>query len=215
MATKGGFNNESHNHNDVGNFVVFYDGLPVFIDVGVGTYTRKTFSEERYDIWTMQSAYHNLPTLNGEMQLDGDAFRAKDFDFLISERETSVSMDISGAYPEYAYTIYWNRNLELNRRSGKVVLTDEWSQTRQLERNEWHFMTAFEPKIARNGLVWVSNGEKDLALEFSRHFRARIEKVEIEDPRLEQVWGNALWRITLTTGRKGLKGKESFTLSAK
>lgn len=215
MAIKGGFNNESHNHNDVGNFVVFYDGLPVFIDVGVGTYTRKTFSDERYDIWTMQSAYHNLPTLNGEMQLDGDAFRARDFIFSASERETSVTMDISGAYPGYAYTTYWNRMLELNRRSGKVVLTDEWSQTRQLERNEWHFMTAFEPEIERNGLIRVTNGEKDLELGFSRHFRTSIEKIDIEDPRLENVWGNALWRITLTTGRRGLKGKESFTLSEK
>ncbi|MDF1571585.1 MAG: heparinase II/III family protein [Bacteroidales bacterium] len=213
MAIKGGFNNESHNHNDVGNFVVFYDGLPVFIDAGVGTYTRKTFSNERYDIWTMQSAYHNLPTLNGEMQQDGDAFRAEDVDFTSSDRETTVSMDIADAYPGYAYTASWNRHLELDRRAGKITLTDEWAQIRQLERNEWHFMTAFEPDILRNGLIRVSNGATDLEMKFSRHFSTDIEKVEIDDPRLEGVWGNTLWRITLKTGRSGLKGKESFTIS--
>ena len=55
LSTKGGHNAESHNHNDGGNFVVAVDGHPVVIDVGVETYTRKTFSTHRYDIWTMQS----------------------------------------------------------------------------------------------------------------------------------------------------------------
>ncbi len=44
LAAKGGHNAESHNHNDVGNFIVYYDGQPVIIDAGVGAYTAKTFS---------------------------------------------------------------------------------------------------------------------------------------------------------------------------
>ena len=62
VAAKGGHNAESHNHNDIGNFIVYLDGRPMIIDVGVETYTKKTFSSERYEIWTMQSAFHNLPT---------------------------------------------------------------------------------------------------------------------------------------------------------
>lgn len=57
VAAKGGHNNESHNHNDVGNFIVYLDGLPVLIDAGVEAYTAKTFSSSRYEIWTMQSNY--------------------------------------------------------------------------------------------------------------------------------------------------------------
>jgi len=44
VAAKGGHNAESHNHNDVGNFIVYADGYPALIDVGVETYTAKTFS---------------------------------------------------------------------------------------------------------------------------------------------------------------------------
>jgi hypothetical protein len=77
VAAKGGHNNESHNHNDVGNFIVYLDGEPMIIDVGVETYTRKTFSSKRYEIWTMQSAYHNLPTIDGIMQAPGRQFSAK------------------------------------------------------------------------------------------------------------------------------------------
>lgn len=65
FAAKGGYNNESHNHNDAGTFSLYLHTTPVFIDAGVGTYTRQTFSSERYTIWTMQSNYHNLPMING------------------------------------------------------------------------------------------------------------------------------------------------------
>lgn len=47
-------NLERHNHNDIGQFIVYADGKPVIIDVGVETYTAKTFSERRYEIWTME-----------------------------------------------------------------------------------------------------------------------------------------------------------------
>ena len=67
VSAQGGHNAESHNHNDVGNFVVFSSGEPLLIDVGVETYSAKTFSSRRYEIWTMQSGYHNCPTVNGVM----------------------------------------------------------------------------------------------------------------------------------------------------
>ena len=48
------------------------------IDAGVGTYNRQTFSEQRYDIWTMQSNYHNLPMINGVPQKNGPEFKTTD-----------------------------------------------------------------------------------------------------------------------------------------
>jgi hypothetical protein len=35
LGLQGGHNAESHNHNDVGNFIVYFDGKPALIDVGV------------------------------------------------------------------------------------------------------------------------------------------------------------------------------------
>lgn len=65
LAVKAGDNDDSHNHNDTGSFTIYKDGKPLFIDVGVESYTKKTFSPERYSIWTMQSQYHNLPSFGG------------------------------------------------------------------------------------------------------------------------------------------------------
>lgn len=212
MAIKGGFNNESHNHNDAGSFVVFYDGLPLFIDAGVGTYTKKTFSNERYEIWTMQSAYHNLPTLNGVMQMNGDTYKARKFAFNTSGTTSSVTMDIAGAYPDESYTEYWNRSMTMNRNDGIIELKDSWKQQKQVERNTWHFILAFEPEIVKKGTIKISNGETDLHLNYGTHFFPLIEKIEIEDGRLRNAWGDTLWRISLTTGKKGLRGTETFTI---
>ncbi|MFF5249487.1 hypothetical protein ACFY3V_34860 [Streptosporangium sp. NPDC000095] len=41
LAAKGGYNVESHNHNDVGPFIVALDARPVLVDVGVGEYTAR------------------------------------------------------------------------------------------------------------------------------------------------------------------------------
>ena len=48
LAAKGGTNGESHNHNDIGNYVIYVDGRCAVIDAGVGIYSRKTFSPQRY-----------------------------------------------------------------------------------------------------------------------------------------------------------------------
>ncbi|HBY59795.1 MAG TPA: hypothetical protein DEH78_08215, partial [Solibacterales bacterium] len=81
LAAQGGHNAESHNHNDVGNFIVYLDGKPLLIDVGVESYTSKTFSARRYEIWTMQSSYHNLPAVGGAMQQAGRTFEASGVEY--------------------------------------------------------------------------------------------------------------------------------------
>ncbi|MDF1515706.1 MAG: heparinase II/III family protein, partial [Anaerolineae bacterium] len=103
LSAKGGHNAESHNHNDVGNFIVFVDGAPVIVDAGVETYTKKTFSDQRYDIWTMQSAYHSLlPTLDGIQQQPGKSFSAQDVAYRTDGIQTQFTLDLAGAYPASA-----------------------------------------------------------------------------------------------------------------
>ena len=43
LPAKAGDNHESHNHNDVSNFVLFQNGHSVVIDIGVGTDTCNSF----------------------------------------------------------------------------------------------------------------------------------------------------------------------------
>jgi hypothetical protein len=81
LATHGGHNDESHNHNDVGDFIIYYKGKPMIIDAGRGNYTARTFSKQRYELWFTQSQHHNLPMINGIGQKDGRSFEAHDVVF--------------------------------------------------------------------------------------------------------------------------------------
>ena len=168
LAAKGGHNDESHNHNDVGSFILFADGFPCIIDLGVETYTRKTFSPERYSIWTMRSTYHNLPVLNGFEQLPGAGFRAADVQYFSENDHMSLSMDIGGAYDKRSGIKSYRRTYMLDRSvsgggGGCLTLTDEYEFTfadyehESMHANEllMNFMSVYEP-ILREGALQLT-----------------------------------------------------------
>ena len=94
IAAKGGHNDESHNHLDVGNFILYSDGRPVIIDAGVGTYTRFTFrTEYRYKMFAFRTEDHTLPLINGKGQWIGKEHHADNFRVDENKNELSVSLD--------------------------------------------------------------------------------------------------------------------------
>ncbi len=120
LAVKAGCNADSHNHNDTGSITLYKNGNPFLIDLGVETYSQKTFSPRRYEIWTMQSAYHNLPTVNKIMQKDGKEFCASNVEIF----KDKISLDISKAYPKEANLKSYKRTVLANENS--VELFDEY-----------------------------------------------------------------------------------------
>jgi len=120
LAFKGGTNDESHNHNDIGNVVVFADGKPIFIDAGSGTYTKRTFNEERYTIWSMCSDYHNVATINHVTQVNGP--QAYSCDHVYEEATGKLTMNLKHAYPEEAGIEAYTRSAVLE--NGAVIITD-------------------------------------------------------------------------------------------
>ncbi|MGB7265583.1 MAG: heparinase II/III family protein, partial [Terracidiphilus sp.] len=114
-------NGRSHSHNDTGNFVIYLDGQPVAIDVGVEAYTAKTFSKDRYSIWTMQSAYHNLPTVGGVMEMNGAEYEATKRKYETNDQMATVSFNIAAAYPSKAGIKSWIRTVTLDRVGDRVT----------------------------------------------------------------------------------------------
>ena len=149
MAAKGGYNAESHNHNDAGTFSLWYKNTPVFIDAGVGTYTRQTFGPERYSIWTMRSKYHNLPTINGVEQNFGKEFKATDLK--VNAGKKQLSMNIATAYPAEAKAQNWTRSYQLNEKA--LIINDRFTLKNVEKANEIHFMLHSKPEIQKNKIV--------------------------------------------------------------
>jgi len=215
VAGKGGHNAESHNHNDVGNFIVYRDGLPVLIDAGVGTYTAQTFSSRRYEIWTMQSAYHNLPTINGVMQKNGRSFSAKDVVYKKTDQSTQFSLDIAGAYPKEAGVKSWQRTVQLNR-DKNITLVDQYVLDKVSGGVMLTFMTPCDVTIDKSGkLVLKGDGEKfgsATVVYDAKKFDATTETVALDDRRLSRSWRTEqLTRIVLKA--KSPSKKDMWTVT--
>jgi hypothetical protein len=210
VAAKGGHNAESHNHNDVGNFIVYADGYPAIIDVGVEDYTAKTFSDKRYEIWTMQSAFHNLPTINGVMQKNGREYKATEVKYRATEEKATFSLDISAAYPDEAKVRSWARTIMLNR--GKnVVIRDRYRLEEARENLQIVLMSWRKPVMIEEGLIKLENPEMLQDLEpivvryGKKKFEANVETITLKDARLRSSWGEKLFRIVLRAKQKLLE----------
>ncbi|MCR5289369.1 MAG: heparinase II/III-family protein, partial [Treponema sp.] len=123
LGMKAGDNDDSHNHNDVGSFILYKDGNPFIIDVGVETYTKKTFSPDRYTIWTMQSLYHNVTNIDGTMQAAGAQYKAQRVRYDVQKDVTTLSMELSHAYPADSMLESYRRTISFYKEK-RIIVTD-------------------------------------------------------------------------------------------
>jgi len=133
LAAKGGTNGESHNHNDIGSFVVYCDGKPAFIDIGTGVYEKRTFSKHRYEIPQIQSLYHNLPIIGGEGQKNGLEFKAQDVVYACTDEQMTMTLNLRGAYPAETGIESWQRDFTFDRANDTVTVTDDFALTEEKE----------------------------------------------------------------------------------
>jgi len=213
---KGGNNGVSHNHNDVGSCILFFDGNPVFIDVGVGTYTAKTFSKDRYSIWTMQSEYHNLPVINGYGQNAGKQYKAMNSDFIVSNKKAMFSTDIHLAYPEEAGVNKWKRKYTLDREKKIFVIEDSYKLNQVIDSTLIHFITPLNCKLLKPGLMELTNGDRALYLKYnSSNLEVFTECIRIEDDMILKNWRKTLYRINFRSINTSKHGDIKFEILQK
>lgn len=221
VSAKGGHNAESHNHNDIGQVVIYRDGHPLLIDVGVETYSGKTFSDRRYEIFTMQSQWHNLPTFGDPAlmspnhvpdhpggQLPGRPYAAKSLTHQVVGGVTTFSLDISDAYAPAASVNRYQRTIVLDRDADTVVLSDiiELGKPQAMTMS---LITTCEVKIAGDSLRFESTNlpfgrESANALvtwEGLTFDQIRVEERQVTDAIMQESWGTTLRRVLLTVNR--------------
>jgi hypothetical protein len=209
VAAWGGHNAQSHNHNDVGNVLVFADGRPLLADAGVEQYTSKTFSARRYEIWTMQSQWHNLPAINGMDQGAGIAFRARDVVFESGPQAIRLSLDIAPAWPAEAQVTRWLRTVSLDRARQEVTIDEEFALAAAREPVRLNFLTPIAADVSRPGRVRLAgtSGRAHELVYDAAQFAASVEPRRIDDPRLAPVWGDQLFRVALVARQPRLAGQ--------
>jgi hypothetical protein len=227
LAAKGGHNGESHNHNDIGSFIVSCDGRPLVVDAGVGEYTRSTFDpDERYKLWTMQSGFHTLlPAVDGVMQAPGQEYAARDVAYEAGDASSSLSLDIAGAYPAEAGVSTWHRKIE-HRRGIGVFVEDDYVLSRPAGEIVLSLLTPSRVRLAGKrrmklghaplpGGRTAAQGTMDAVFPEGATVTIHAEALTFDDMRLCASWGSRLERVVIRLEKPPLAGKLLFTFRGK
>lgn len=142
FAGRGGSNGESHNHNDVGSFILSIDNSQVLIDMGGRPYTRQYFEHPtRYTFVETSSRGHNVPIINGEYQKN------------IPGTGSSTSFE-NGVFSVEFASVYGIEGLSLRRdysfTSDSVIITDNFSGASSFEER---FVSFIEPVICDGEVI--------------------------------------------------------------
>lgn len=181
LGVKAGNNDDSHNHNDTGSIILYSGTTPMLIDVGVETYTKTTFSKDRYTLWPMQSHYHNVCNLPPYGQEAGPQFKAE----LIGIDENHIELELRQAYPEEAKLKSYRRLIQLQNNSIRITETLQSEIPPVLS-----IMTATKPEQKDTELIFDS-----WSISFNTNIQPTIETIPISDARLRHTWTDTLYRI--------------------
>ena len=186
LCAKGGHNGESHNHNDVGSFMLYADGEPEILDAGNMVYTSKTFVDEtRYTLFNTRSKNHNLPLIGECEQLPGAQRCARD----VSRLGDGLALDIAPAYGSDAGVLRCERTLRL----GCAMTVHDHIELVQEKPVTWVFMLRHEPKADGK---WIRMGK--LRLAHDARLDLAIEEIPVTDARMVKNYPGSIWRLTLT-----------------
>ena len=215
LAVQGGHNAESHNHNDIGNFIVYANNTPVFVDAGVGSYTAQTFSSKRYELWNMQSVWHNCPTINGVMQKEGIQYKATNVLYAKNTSGVSVSMDIAVAYPTEAAVKKYERKFDFDQSKNTIQLFENYEMLEWKSPLVQSFLVFIKPTIEKPGqLSFALQDGASVTFKYdAKLFDIAIEDKLLDDERISGIWGKQLYRIQLVAKGNKKAGKHNFSFA--
>lgn len=186
LAVKAGGNDDSHNHNDTGSITLYKDGFPILIDIGVEDYTKQTFSQDRYSIWTMRSTYHNVTNFPPYEQQAGKAYRCT-----VEEVATGrIVMELAHCYPEAAGLGSYRRTVTHEKNGGITILEQVKGKTAPVLTLMCAMQPAIEGKIIHFDDTATMQCNAD-------NLEITCESITVEDKRLRTVWPKVIYRLLL------------------
>jgi hypothetical protein len=131
LIVKAGHNDENHNHNDVGSFVLNIDGEDFLTDPGPGRIDRDYFSaRKRYSNIFANSEGHSVPLIDGKPQGTGREFASTLQGIEVDEvhRQKAITIEFARAYPVPALELA-QRRLAIDQKQGTIWVEDSFRFT--------------------------------------------------------------------------------------
>ena len=174
FAAKGGHNDEPHNHNDLGNFILHYNGNNIFVDIGSQEYVKQYFiNETRYEFLLASSLGHSVPVIRGCTQKFGEEYKAKVINCEDKEGKTYYELDLSKAYDCSAMQKY-HREFIWDYSCLKLHIKDCFSFLEGNNEIQEVFITEVEPQFNENGNVIYKFDDYITELSFPKEFQCDI-----------------------------------------
>jgi hypothetical protein len=209
IAAKAGHNQESHNHNDVGSFMVFYNGKPVLVDVGAGTYT-KDYGKS----WVISSAFHNmLPVIDDGVQQTGRKYSASNVSYVSDAQKKIFMQDISKTYNDSIGLNKWERTIT-HVKGKSIIISDDYEFSTTKKNIMLPMMLVALPDISVPGKMVVKISEDDhITIVYDpKKFEIDIEEIKLQDSKIAHTWGNTLFRAKFKMKNIKQKGHYTFTI---
>lgn len=168
FSCKGGNNGESHNHIDVGTFILARHNKQIICDIGAGPYYEGYHTEKRYTFFYPSAYAHNIPIFDG---IGEDDIARDDVICDYDEKNQCVSMELANAYgQDFVKSV--NRTFTFEDK--EIKLKDIFLLDKEVEIKE-RFISVIEPKIA-DGVVIID----DTILENTLSLIPQISTKELE-----------------------------------
>jgi len=200
---KGGHNHEPHGHNDVGEFILYYKGQPVFIDPAHQTYCADTFNENRYSLWYNRSDWHNTPVIGGVVQQEGPQLLHIPLEKTATEVVANASqgwakMELKEVYPAQSGILSLTRRAEV---TNGFSITDRFVLEKENEY-AFHLISLIPPQVEGNRLIFTLS-DRNLICEFSEGYAVQTEEVVYNDRVMQSAWDqDRLYRTKITATAK-------------
>ncbi|MBI5030889.1 MAG: heparinase II/III family protein [Chloroflexi bacterium] len=178
LVIKAGHNDENHNHNDIGSFILHVDNETLLTDPGRGLYSRDYFNQHRYENIFANSYSHSVPRIDGQLQKEGKEFRGEIVNIEMNTPSKSIELEFARAYP---LTNLASARRHITPDSNIITLRDVFRFSENPVEIEETLMTWCDVEI--NGTTAIIRGKHHtlhLTIETPSDARFALERLEKE-----------------------------------
>ena len=196
LVIKGGFNEEGHNHDDVGSFMYIKNGRVLCDDFGAANYSKAYWSS-----FNTQSISHSVPIVNNELQGHGKEFAADIFE---KHGDKGIHVSFGGAYGGKTGLVSLNRYAEIEESGLKICDCFEFEADENIITER--IVTKYTPKIIDNK-VRLFEDNKPIA----EIICPDDTSVKISDTEYEKFLGDGIQKVYMIDFSKEISGKKYET----
>jgi len=211
FAAKAGHNDEHHNHNDCGSYLLNIDGAPSLIEIGAPEYTRAFFSDEtRYLNLAARSLGHPVPFVNQCEQPFGRTYSATVLRADLQPDRVEFTIDLTHAYPSAANIQKLHRTWLLEKSAGRLTVTDTYALAGPGEIET--FLIAQDP-VTRDGTAALLAAPKT-TLRITPAAGTQLTAIETSDYQNHQGKPATIQRLRLSpTTAPAVTGTLAYTIT--